>query len=93
MPFGLKNAPATFQRAMDHILMKYLYKNCFVYIDDVVIFSKSLQDHIIHLKQIFTELRKYNLKVQLDKSEYLRKDIPLLGHIITSEGIKPTQIN
>lgn len=89
MPFGLKNAPSSFQRVMDNILRKYLYKNCFVYMDDVVIFSKSLQEHLNHIKLIFQELRKYNLKIQLDKSEFLRKEVAFLGHIITSEGIKP----
>ncbi|KAL7297542.1 hypothetical protein TKK_0009902 [Trichogramma kaykai] len=89
MPFGLKNAPASFQRMMDKILMKYLYKFCFVYMDDIVIFSKSLQEHLQHIKLIFEELKQFNLKMQLDKSEFLRKEVPFLGHIITSDGIKP----
>ena len=89
LPFGLKGAPATFQRMMDKVLMKYLYKFCFVYMDDIVIFSKSLQEHMQHIKLVFNELRNYNLKIQLDKSEFLRKDVPFLGHIITPEGIKP----
>lgn len=89
MPFGLKNAPATFQKLMDHILRSHLYKICFVYMDDVVIFSRSLQEHIHHIKIIFEELRKANLKIQLDKSEFLCKQVAFLGHIITPEGIKP----
>lgn len=89
MPFGLKNAPSTFQRVMDNILREYLYKFCFVYMDDVVIFSKSLHDHLIHIKQIFSKFREFNLKVQLDKSEFLCKEVAFLGHIITPEGIKP----
>lgn len=89
MPFGLKNAPSTFQRVMDNILRDYLYKSCFVYMDDIVIFSKSLQEHLIHVKQIFDKLKHYNLKVQLDKSEFLRKEVGFLGHVITAEGIKP----
>lgn len=60
---------------------------CFIYMDDVIIFSKSLDEHILHLKQIFNKLSKYNLKVQLDKSEFLRKDVPFLDHIITPVGI------
>ncbi|KAL7306691.1 hypothetical protein TKK_0001364 [Trichogramma kaykai] len=89
LPFGLKNAPASFQRMMDKILMKYLYKFCFVYVDDIVIFSKSLQEHLQHIKLIFEELKQFNLKMQLDKSEFLRKEVPFLGHIITPDGIKP----
>src|SRR5699024_6313855 len=67
----------------------YLHKFCFVYMDDVVIFSKSLHDHLIHVKMIFEKLREFNLKVQLDKSEFLCKEVAFLGHIITPEGIKP----
>lgn len=89
MPFGLKNAPATFQRVMDNILREYLYKFCFVYMDDVVIFSKSLHDHLVHLRQIFSKFKEFNLKVQLDKSEFLCKEVAFLGHVITPNGIKP----
>lgn len=89
MPFGLKNAPATFQRMMDEVLKEYLYKFCFVYMDDVVIFSKSLQEHLQHIKLIFQRLKEVNLKIQLDKSEFLCKEVAFLGHVITPEGIKP----
>lgn len=89
MPFGLKNAPSTFQRVMDNVLREFLYKFCFVYMDDVIIFSKSLHEHRLHLKQIFQKFREYNLKVQLDKSEFLRKEVAFLGHVITPDGIKP----
>lgn len=89
MPFGLKNAPATFQRMMDEILREYLYKFCFVYMDDVVIFSRSLSEHIDHIRLIFKKLKEVNLKVQPDKSEFLCKEVAFLGHIITSDGIKP----
>jgi hypothetical protein len=89
MPFGLKNAPSTFQRMMETLLRNCIYKFCFVYMDDVVIFSKSLQEHLIHIKTIFEIFRNANLKVQLDKSEFLRKEVGFLGHVITPEGIKP----
>lgn len=89
MPFGLKNAPATFQRMMDEILRDYLYKFCFVYMDDVVIFSKSLSEHLDHIRIIFKKFREVNLKIQLDKSEFLSKEVAFLGHLITPEGIKP----
>lgn len=59
MPFGLRNAPSTFQRVMDNVLREYLYQFCFVYMDDIVIFSRSLHDHIVHLRKIFNRLREY----------------------------------
>lgn len=72
MPFGLKNAPATFQRVMDHILRGLQNKICLVYMDDIIIFSTSLQEHISNLKQVFQKLRESKLKIQLDKSEFLK---------------------
>lgn len=89
MPFGLKNAPSTFQRVMDNVLQGLQGKICLVYMDDIIIFSTSLQEHIVNLKSVFERLRQANLKVQLDKSEFLHKEVSFLGHIITSEGVKP----
>ena len=89
MPFGLKNAPSTFQRVMDNIFREFINKFVFIYMDDLIIFSKSLNEHIQHLTLIFKKLREFNLKIQPDKSEFLRKDVEFLGHIITPSGIKP----
>lgn len=89
MPFGLKNAPSTFQRVMDNVLQGLQGKSCLCYMDDIVIFSSSLQEHISNLKQVFLRLKSANLKVQLDKSEFLHKELAFLGHIISEDGIKP----
>lgn len=89
MPFGLKNAPATFQRLMDSVLRKHLGIRCFVYMDDIIIFSSSLDEHIKDITKILQTLRDANLKVQCDKSEFLRKEVEFLGHIVTTEGVKP----
>ena len=89
MPFGLKNAPATFQRVMDNILRGIQNEKCLVYLDDIIIFSTSLQEHLENLKTVFNRLRSTNFKIQPDKSEFLRKEVSYLGHIITPAGIKP----
>lgn len=89
MPYGLKNGPSTFQRCMDNVLKEYLHKFCFVYMDDVVVFSKSLQEHINHLKLIFQKIKEFNLKIELDKCEFLSKNVEFLGHVITPEGVSP----
>lgn len=87
MPMGLKNSPATFQRLMDNVLRGL--PNCTTYMDDILVFSTSLQEHIINLRAIFNRLRNSNLKIQMDKSEFLKHETPYLGHIITTEGVKP----
>lgn len=89
MPFGLKNAPSTFQRVMDNVLREFQGKFCFVYMDDIIVFSTSLQEHIEHISKIFQVLNDTNLKVNLDKTEFLRKEIAFLGHVVTTEGVKP----
>lgn len=89
MPFGLKTAPATFQRLMDNILRGLQGHHCLVYMDDMIIYSSSLQEHIKDLRAIFDRLRQTNLKIQLDKSEFLRKEVLYLGHTITDQGLKP----
>lgn len=89
MPFGLKNAPSTFQRVMDNVLREHIGVTCLVYMDDIIVFSTSLTEHIDNLSKNFTTLEKHNLKIQLDKSEFLQKEVAFLGHIITPEGVKP----
>lgn len=89
MPFGLKTAPPTFQRVMDNVLRGLQNETCLVYLDDIVIYSASLQEHIERLKGVFERLRNSNFKVQLDKCEFLRKEVNYLGHVITPLGTKP----
>lgn len=88
MPFGLKNAPASFQRMMILALGDLVNKICLVYIDDVVIFGRTLEEHLHNIKLVFEKLRKANLKIQLDKSEFLKEQTKYLGYIITPDGIK-----
>lgn len=89
MPFGLRNAPSVFQRAMDDVLRQHIGKRCYVYMDDVVVFGRTLQEHLENLKIVLQTLLEANLKVQLDKSEFLHRSIDFLGYIVTEEGIKP----
>lgn len=89
MPFGLKNAPATFQRVMDNVLTGLTEDHCLVYLDDIIIHASSLEEHELKLRNILKRLRDYNLKLQPDKCEFLRKEVAYLGHIISDQGIKP----
>ncbi|CAG9109133.1 unnamed protein product [Plutella xylostella] len=89
MPFGLKNAPSTFQKLMNTCLSGLQGTRCFVYLDDIVIYSHDLQTHIDNLSAVFERIRQFNLKLQPDKCEFLRKEVAYLGHVISDEGVKP----
>lgn len=91
MPFGLKNAPATFQRVMDCVLREEIGICCLVYMDDIIIFSPSLEQHKIDLDRVLNKLRDANLKIQLDKCEFFRKEVQFLGHTFSEDGVRPNQ--
>jgi len=88
MPFGLTNAPATFQREMNRILLPLIGECLFVYIDDIVIYSKSLEEHLLHLKQVFEIFLKYNLALNLQKCKFFQEKVEVLGHVLTPNGLK-----
>lgn len=89
MPFGLKNAPSTFLRLMNRTLNKYIGNICLCYMDDIIVYSKSRNEHIQHLDAIFKTLNKANMRIQLDKCKFMEKQIKFLGHIVNTEGIQP----
>lgn len=89
MPFGLKNAPATFQRLMNSVLIGIQGLRCLVYLDDIVIYGSSLEEHNKRLTEVLQRLREANLKLQPDKCEFLRKEVNYLGHVISENGISP----
>ncbi|XP_041987906.1 uncharacterized protein LOC121739485 [Aricia agestis] len=89
MPFGLKNAPSTFQKLMNTCLSGLQGSRCFVYLDDIVIYSFDLESHIDNLKAVFDRLRKFNLKLQPEKCQFLRKEVVYLGHTIGEDGVRP----
>ena len=89
MPFGLKNAPATFQRLMDHVLSGLQGIELFVYMDDIVIYGKSLEDHSNKLRALLGRLKEAGLTLQPEKCHFLKKQIAYLGHVISEDGLKP----
>ena len=90
MPFGLKNALATFQRMMNNALRGLNGKICMVYLDDIVVFGSTVEERNENLVTLFEILRQTGLKLQPNKSEYLKPELEYLGHVITKDGVKPT---
>jgi hypothetical protein len=89
LPFSLKTAPATFQRMMNNVLCGLTGTRCFVFLDDIVIYARSIHEHDDKIREVFKRIRKYNLKLQPDKCEFLRTEVSYLGHIITEDGVRP----
>lgn len=95
MPFGLCNAPATFERLMETVLKGLSFEACLVYLDDIFIVGKTFEDHLHNLRKVFKKLREANLKLSPSKCNLFRHEVRYLGHIISREGIKtdPEKIN
>ena len=89
MPFGLCNTPATFQRSMNHVLRTVLGEKALVYLDDIVVFSDTPENHLINLREVLTLLKTAGLKIKLQKCKFMKKSVEFLGHIISGEGISP----
>jgi ribonuclease HI len=88
MPFGLMNAGATFQRAMDIAFIGEKDKFVLIYLDDITVFSSSHELHLQHLRKTFMKCRKYGISLNPKKSNFALKEGKLLGHIVSEEGIK-----
>ncbi|UYV70416.1 hypothetical protein LAZ67_7002937 [Cordylochernes scorpioides] len=89
MPFGLKNAPSTFQRINQHIIGNLLWNGVCNYQDDILIYSSTFKDHIELMKKIFDKLKENNIKLKLKKCSFAKQEIRYLGHIIGHNKIKP----
>lgn len=89
MPFGLVNSPASLARLMDGVLGRGLLEpNVFVYLDDIVVVTEGFQQHIELLKEIAHRLAAANLSINLKKSQFCVSEIPFLGYLLTSEGLR-----
>jgi hypothetical protein len=88
LPFGLTNAPAVFQNHMNNVLRSYVGKFCLVYLDDIIIFSKTQNEHIDHLKKVLQLLRENRLYANPDKCAFFAEEVAYLGHIVSKDGLK-----
>ncbi|CAB3992292.1 Transposon Ty3-G Gag-Pol poly [Paramuricea clavata] len=87
LPFGLTNAPATFQRMMGNILMGI--KGCLVFMDDIIIFSDTWEEHQRILDEVFRRIRAAGLKIKRDKCQFAQESVKFLGHIVSARGTEP----
>ena len=84
-PFGLCNAPATFSRLMDRVLAGLHWETCLFYLDDIIVFSSTWEEHLARLRQVFERLRHANLKLGAEKCTLAAKEVGYLGHRVTEE--------
>ena len=88
MPFGLTCAPSVFQRLMDLVLCGLSYVSCLVYLDDIIIYSRTFEEHIIRLEEVFARLRWARLKLKVSKCSLLQRRVYFLGHLISESGVE-----
>ena len=94
MPFGLCNAPATFQRLMDLILAGLQWSNCLVYLDDIIILGKNFNDHLTNIQSVFQRIRDAGLKLKPTKCMFFQEKVDYLGHVVSRSGVSvdPTKV-
>ena len=88
MPFGLTDVPATFQRSMESCLGDMHLKWVIIYLDDIIIFSKTPREHIERLRSVFQKIHEAGLKLKPKKCEFFKTRISFLGHIVSRDGIE-----
>lgn len=89
MPFGLTNAPATFQSTMNQLLSEFLRKFVMVFFDDILIYSKSSEDHSRHLRTVFERLEAQSFFIRRSKCSFGVAELEYLGHVISTQGVRP----
>ena len=86
MCYGLNSAPGVFQNCMNAVLGDVRHF-ALAFIDDIIVFSETFEDHIKHLGEVFDKLRKANLKLKISKCEFIKDQMNYLGHVISNDGI------
>lgn len=93
MPMGLTNAPATCQRLMEMVLRGLPWKTCLVYLDDVLIYSRTFTEHLQHLEEVFSRFQSSGLKLNPSKCSFAQQQVQFLGHVVSGQGVRPDPRN
>ena len=93
MPFGLCNAPATFQQLMQNCMGELNLIYCLIYLDDLIVFLQMAEEHLHQLCVVFDWLREYNLKLKPSKCSLFKEEINYLAHQVSKQGVQPSNIN
>ena len=93
MPFGLCNAPATFQQLMQNCMGELNFIYCLIYLDDLIVVLQTAEEHLHRLHVVFDHLREYNLKLKPLKCSLFQEEINYLAHLVSKEGVWPSNIN
>ena len=93
MPFGLCNAPVTFQRLMQNSLGELNLTYCLIYLDDVIVYSKTPEEHLQRMSAVFDHLCEHGLKLKLTKCDLFRMELIYLAHHVSKDGVKPFKKN
>ena len=93
MPFGLCNAPATFQRLMQNCLGELNLTYCLIYLDDVIVYSKTPSYHLLRMRVVFDRLREHGLKLKPSKCDLFKTEINYLAHHVSRKGVLPSKRN
>jgi hypothetical protein len=88
MPFGLTNAPATLQAWMNSVLREHLDKFVIVYMDDILVYSRTLEEHVEHVRKVLKALKKHNLRLKPSKSEFHKQKVEFVGMLISAQGLE-----
>ena len=87
MPFGLSNAPASWQRLMDLVFQGLHWKSVLTFLDDVCIFSATYEDHLRDVTEVLERVKKYGIRLHPDKCSFFKKELHYLGHIVSAQGV------
>lgn len=91
MPFGMNNAPSTFQSLMNHIFKPFIWRFLFVYFyffNDILIYNKTENEHVMHLKTALDTLRQHKLYVKMSKWKFVSLEVAYLGYFVSAQGLK-----